>query len=65
MKETVYRYTSINGYSGVLIPRRLMSIRDKSGNIDFYTCSPTPKTLEDLKDAVEHFPEFLKILELH
>ena len=56
------KYTSINGYTGVLYGVSSYKILDKNGVEVFHTGKRSFNTLEALIEDVEAFPEFLKIL---
>ena len=56
-------YTSPNGYRGVMYGNSSMAVYDKNGVECLHTSSRTPNTLEELKEFVDGFEEFLESLE--
>ena len=56
-------YTSPNGYRGVMYGKSSMVIYDSNGVERLHTSSRTPNTLEELKEFVDGFEEFLESLE--
>jgi hypothetical protein len=62
MKDNIIKYTSENGYTGILYGKSSFSIRDKNGKEVFHTGSRAFNTYEELVDRVERHPEFMKML---
>lgn len=56
-------YQSKNGYIGKLYGNSSMIIRHISGFPNFHTDSTGIHTYEELKEAVEGFPDFIKLLQ--
>ena len=56
-------YTSTNGYRGVLYGKSSMAVYDKNGVERMHTVSRGINTMEELKEFVDGFDEFIKILE--
>ena len=63
MKENKITYTSPNGYTGILYGASSYKILDKDSKMVFHTGFRNINTLEELKEDVEEFPEFKKILQ--
>lgn len=61
MSEAI-RYTSPNGYTGILGGTSTFVILDSIGREVFHTGFRSINTLEELKERVDGFPEFLKSL---
>lgn len=57
------KYTSENGYTGVLYGKSSFSVYDKDGHEVFHTGFRNFNTYDDLKESVDTFPEFLGMLE--
>lgn len=66
LPKTTYKYTSANGYTGILYGESSMSIGKvrEDGSFDEYlhTGSRNGKGFAYLKHQVDHFPEFLEML---
>ena len=60
MAEQIIRYTSENGYSGVLYGKRSFSIRDATGVEVYHTGNRRIDTFEDPKAKADGFPGFLE-----
>ena len=58
----VIEYKSENGYTGKLYGKSSLSIYNSIGREVMHTCFRTINTLEELKQEVEEFPEFLRVL---
>ena len=56
-------YKALNGYRGKIYGESSLAIYNKQGNMIFHTGFRTPNTFEELKEQVNNFDEFLKILE--
>ena len=56
------RYTSRNGYTGVLFGKSSFSIYNKNGKNVFHTGSRTFNSYEELVKRVDEFPQFLELL---
>jgi len=56
-------YTSENGYSGKLYGHSSMSIFNADGKEVMHTGSRKPNTFEELKEAVDTYPEFMEALD--
>ena len=61
MSKTI-KYTSDNGYTGVLYGESSYAIFDADGNERMHTGSRNFNTYEELVEAVDGFPEFFEIL---
>ncbi len=61
MNETI-KYTSENGYTGVLYGERSLSIFGEDGKEVMHTGSRGINTYDELVECVEGFPEFYKKL---
>jgi hypothetical protein len=59
----VIKYTSDNGYTGVLYGRSSMSIYDPEGHECLHTGFRNINTYEELVETVNEQPEFMKALE--
>lgn len=59
----VIKYTSENGYTGVLYGRSSLSIYDPEGHECLHTGLRTINTYEELVETVNEQPEFMKALE--
>ena len=57
------KYTSENGYTGVLYGESSLSIYDKNGNECMHTGFRSINTYEELIECVEEYPLFRKMLE--
>lgn len=62
MSELI-KYTSDNGYTGVLYGESSLSIKDKNGKEVFHTGFRNINTYKELVECVEDFPEFHRILQ--
>lgn len=60
--DEVIEYKSENGYTGKLYGKSSLSIYNSIGREVMHTCFRTINTLEELKQEVEEFPEFLRVL---
>ena len=60
--DEVIEYKSENGYTGKLYGKSSLSIYNSIGREVMHTCFRTINTLEELKQEVEKFPEFLRVL---
>lgn len=58
----VIEYKSENGYTGKLYGKSSLSIYNSIGREVMHTCFRRINTLEELKEEVEEFPEFLRVL---
>ena len=56
------KYTSKNGYTGVLYGRSSLAIYNKDGKKVMHTGFRNVNTYEELVKTVETFPEFLGLL---
>lgn len=56
------KYTSKNGYTGVLYGRSSLAIYNKDGKEVLHTGFRTINTYEELVETVETFPEFFELL---
>ena len=56
------KYTSPNGYTGILYGKSSFSIKDSSGKEVFHTGSRNINTMEELKKQVDEHPAFIKML---
>lgn len=61
--DKIIDYTGENGYRGVMYGKSSMVIYDRNGVECLHTSSRTPNTLEELKEFVDGFEEFLERLE--
>ena len=61
MSETI-KYTSSNGYTGVLYGKSSLVIYDKDGKLSLHTGFRTANTYEELVEVVEEHPQFLKMI---
>lgn len=61
MDKTI-KYTSPNGYTGVMGGVASMAIFDKDGKEVFHTGFRNMNTEEELKEFVDGFPEFMEML---
>ena len=61
MKPTI-KYTSPNGYTGVLYGESSMIIYNPDGTESIHTGSRTPNTYEELVELVDNHPAFMKLL---
>ena len=62
MMNSTIKYTSKNGYSGVLYGESSMSIYDKEGKEVLHTGQRNVNTYEELVDLIENFPDFRRRL---
>lgn len=68
MTETIKytsKYTSANGYTGILYGRSSLAIFDKNGKEVMHSGFTSIRTYEELVEEVDGFPEFLEMLENH
>ena len=56
------KYTSDNGYTGVLYGKSSLAIYDKKGRERMHTGFRNINTFDELKECVDTFPEFEKLL---
>lgn len=56
------KYTSENGYTGILYGKHSYAVEDKEGREVFHTGSRNINTFEELKKDVDNFPEFLRMV---
>ena len=56
-------YTSDNGYTGQLYGKSSYRIVDQYGKEVFHTGFRAIETEEELKEDVDNFPEFVRVLE--
>ena len=56
------KYTSENGYTGILYGHSSYAIYDKDGNEVLHTGSRSINTYDELVKSIEDYPEFLKRL---
>jgi len=61
--DKIIDYTGENGYRGVLYGKTSMAVYDRNGVEHFHTGSRGINTLEELKEFVDGFEEFLERLE--
>ena len=61
MSNTI-KYTSPNGYTGVMGGVSSMAVYDKDGKEAFHTGFRSLNTEEELKEFVDSFPEFMEML---
>lgn len=61
MKDII-KYTSDNGYTGILYGKSSYAIHDKNGKVVFHTGFRNINTYEELVKQVDEYPEFLKML---
>ena len=61
MNKTI-EYTSPNGYSGKLYGKSSMSIYNPQWREVLHTGSRTPQTYEELKEVVDDYPDFERML---
>lgn len=59
----VIKYTSENGYTGVLYGRSSLSLYDPEGHECLHTGLRNINTYEELVETVNEMPEFMKALE--
>ena len=63
--EDVIKYTSPNGYTGILYGKSSFKILDEQGKMVFHTGSRAINTEAGLIAQVESFPELLELLHNH
>ena len=63
MKDKTIKYTSKNGYTGVLYDETSMVIFDSNGKECSHTGSRGINTYDELVNLVEDYPNFRKALE--
>lgn len=56
-------YKSPNGYTGVIYGKSSLAIFNEQGHEVMHTGFRAIHTMEELKDNVDRFPEFMRILE--
>lgn len=61
MSDTV-KYTSDNGYTGIMYGESSFAVVDKDGKEVMHTGSRNFNTYDDLVERVESFPYFIKAL---
>ena len=61
----VIKYTSQNGYTGILYGKSSFKILDEQGNMVFHTGFRAINTEAGLIEQVESFPELLELLHNH
>lgn len=61
----VIKYTSPNGYTGILYGKSSFKILDEQGNMVFHTGFRAINTEAGLIEQVESFPELLELLHNH
>lgn len=61
----VIKYTSPNGYTGILYGKSSFKILDEQGNMVFHTGFRAINTKAGLIEQVESFPELLELLHNH
>ena len=61
MKDTI-KYTSENGYTGVLYGKSSLSIYNPDGRECFHTWSRGITTYDELVRIVDQHPQFMKML---
>lgn len=62
MENETVKYTSDNGYTGVMYGVSSFAIFDKDGNEVMHTGSRAFNTYDELVKQVNEYPEFIKIL---
>ena len=62
-RSDVIKYTSTNGYTGILYGKQSMAIQDKDGNEVMHTGFRSINTYDELVQVVEEYPEFRKMLD--
>ena len=60
MESETIRYTSDNGYTGVLYGKSSYAIYDKDGKEVLHTGLRNINTYEELVESVNNFPKFLE-----
>ena len=63
--KKVIKYTSKNGYTGVLYGQSSMSIYDKDGKEVLHTGSRAINTYDELVELVDEHPKFRQMLFEH
>lgn len=58
----VIKYTSENGYTGMLYGTSSYKVMDPEGTVVFHTCARTINTEAELKADVDDYPEFKRAL---
>ena len=61
MSNTI-KYTSKNGYTGILYGEKSLAVFDKKGRERMHTGFRTINTYDELVEFVEEFPDFMKLL---
>lgn len=61
MNDTI-KYTSDNGYTGVLYGKRSLAIYNPDGTESMHTGSRNINTYEELVKVVDDHPSFIKML---
>ncbi len=64
MKEEI-KYTSANGYTGVLYGKKSLIIYNPDGTESFHTGSRAINTYDELVKTVDEHPQFLEMLGKH
>ena len=64
MSKTI-KYTSNNGYTGVLYGQSSLAIYDKTGKEVMHTGSRSINSYDELVDMVEDYPKFRQMLLEH
>lgn len=59
--SNVIDYTGESGYRGVMYGKSSMVIYDRNGVERLHTSSRTPNTLEELKELVDGFEDFMAV----
>ena len=62
MEKYKLTYTSENGYTGVLYGQSSLKIYAPDGRLSFHTGFRSINTYEELKQAVDEHPDFIKKL---
>lgn len=57
------KYKHENGYTGVLYGRSSLAVYDADGHEVMHTGSRNINTLEELKELLDGYPEFRKMIE--
>lgn len=60
--ENIIKYTSDNGYTGMLYGKSSLAIYDSNGIETMHTCHRSINTYEELVDMVEEHPMFMENL---
>ena len=62
MGYNIIKYTSENGFSGKLYGKSSLSVYDRKSREVFHTGFRTINTIDELKEFVDTYPEFGKML---